>query len=69
MPSGQGSAAQQTPQPLQGWPKAGLAGAWRWRWTVWYMAGGVGASGHSTVDRYAMAAPVAQPACATLTPP
>ncbi len=27
MPTGQGSARQHTPQPLQGWPSAGLRGA------------------------------------------
>jgi len=32
--AGQVSSAQQTPQPLQGWPSAGLAGAAVWRWMV-----------------------------------
>jgi len=27
MPTGQGSSRQQAPQPLQGWPSAGLGGA------------------------------------------
>lgn len=33
-PSGQGSSRQQTPQPLQGAPSTGLAGAWAKIWTM-----------------------------------
>ncbi len=38
MPSGQGSAAQQIPQPLQAWPGAGLGGAEGCRRTICHSA-------------------------------